>query len=317
MENKLVSVIVPIYNAEKFLGSCLDSLVSQIHSKIEIILVNDGSTDLSLDICNSYASKHKNIKVLNIENSGASAARNAGINTATGDYIGFADADDVLDCDMLEYLVRGAEMHSADIAQCAIYFDTDGDSKTLYSPRHDIVSDGVCGSGTFYKNFSPAVWCKIYKRELISDIRFKPYVIGEDMRFNLECLAASKRTVILKEPKYHYIQRESSICYSNISEKKLFSNREMLLASKEDFKNSKQLCRFVREKLMLNNTDLLSKSIQLKIRADEVLREISHEARKNTVFILFRARIPMREKLKLLLVGFAPRIYKRLIAAKK
>ena len=121
MENKLLSVIVPVYNAEVFLGACLDSLISQTYRPLEIILVNDGSTDSSLDICRTYAERYESVKVVTIKNSGAPAARNEGLKAAAGEYIGFADADDVLERDMLEYLVRGAEEYSADIAQCAIY----------------------------------------------------------------------------------------------------------------------------------------------------------------------------------------------------
>jgi len=317
VENKLLSVIVPVYNAEKFLGLCLDSLISQTYHPIEIILVNDGSTDSSLDICNSYAEKCESVKVVNIENSGAPAARNEGLRAATGEYIGFADADDVLEKDMFEYLIRGIEAYFADIAQCAVFFDTDSESKILFSSKRDLISVGHSASSDFYKSLSPAVWCKIFRKEILKDVFFKPYVIGEDMRFNLDCLAASKRAVILREPKYHYIQRESSICGSPPSEEKLLSNRKMLLSAKEDFKNIKPLHRLVRERLMLNNTDLLSKAIRFEIKADELLSEISREVRKSTAFVLFRARIPMKEKLKLMLIGYFPRTYKRLIAAKK
>lgn len=317
MENKLLSVIVPVYNAEKFLGLCLDSLISQTYHPIEIILVNNGSTDSSLDICNSYAEKCESIRIVNIENSGAPAARNEGLRAAAGEYIGFADADDVLEKDMFEYLIRGIEAYFADIAQCAVFFDTDSESKILFSSKRDLISVGHSASADFYKSLSPAVWCKIFRKEILKDVFFKPYVIGEDMRFNLDCLAASKRAVILREPKYHYIQRESSICGSPPSEEKLLSNRKMLLFAKEDFKNIKPLHRLVRERLMLNNTDLLSKAIRFEIKADELLSEISREVRKNTAFVLFRARIPMKEKLKLMLIGYFPRTYKRLIAAKK
>lgn len=317
MENKLLSVIVPVYNAEGFLGACLDSLISQTYQPLEIILVNDGSTDSSLNICYSYAERYGSVKVVNIKNSGAPAARNEGIKAASGEYIGFADADDVLERDMFEYLVRGAEEYSADIAQCAVYFDTDAESKILYSPHRNVAIRELSENSEFYKNFSPAVWCKIFRKEILDGIIFKPYVIGEDMRFNLDCLAVSKKAVILKEPKYHYIQRESSICGSAPSEEKLLSNRKMLLSAKEDFKNTKPIYRFVRERLMLNNTDLLSKAVRYEIKANELLSEISREVRKNAAFIIFRARIPQKEKLKLMLIGFLPRAYKRLIAKKK
>ena len=317
MAKKMISVIVPIYNAESYLPACLDSLISQTYSPIEIILVNDGSTDSSLDICKSYAEKCGGIKILDLKNSGAPAARNEGLKAAMGDYIGFADADDILEPDAYEYMITEAERYSADIAQCAIYFDTQTESQILYSPKKPEFCDSLVASSSFYKNLSPAVWCKIYRRELIEDISFKPYIIGEDMRFNLDALSASRRAVILTEPKYHYIQRESSICCSAPSEKKLTSNREMLLSAMADFKNSKPIYRLVRERLLLNDTDMISKSIRFEINADKLLCEISREARKNVAFILFRARIPIKEKIKLLLLGFLPRLYRRLIAVKK
>lgn len=116
-----VSVIVPVYNVEKYLARCVDSITSQTYENLDIILVDDGSTDNSGRICGEYAKKDTRIRVIHQKNKGASAARNCGITAASGNYIGFIDSDDWIDKDMYELLVNTAIEHHADIVRCDTY----------------------------------------------------------------------------------------------------------------------------------------------------------------------------------------------------
>ncbi|MBR4316077.1 MAG: glycosyltransferase, partial [Alphaproteobacteria bacterium] len=118
MKNKKISIIVPVYNVQKYLDKCLKSIISQTLTDIEIILVDDGSTDSSGLICDKYAKKDKRIKVVHQKNARQGAARNAGIKLATGDYIGFVDSDDYITSDMFEKLYKKAYIYDADIVMC-------------------------------------------------------------------------------------------------------------------------------------------------------------------------------------------------------
>ena len=117
-EKKLISVMVPVYNVAPYITNCLESLIHQTYTNLEIILVDDGSTDNSLEICQEYAKKDKRIKVIHKENGGLSTARNAGLDVATGDYYSFVDSDDYISTRFYEIMLKIALEHSADIVEC-------------------------------------------------------------------------------------------------------------------------------------------------------------------------------------------------------
>ena len=118
-----ISVIVPVYKVEEYLDRCVKSIVEQTHKNLEIILVDDGSPDNCPAICDSWAEKDRRIKVIHKENGGLCSARNAGMDIATGDFIGFVDSDDVIDCDMYQLLIENAVSSGADISRCGIFID--------------------------------------------------------------------------------------------------------------------------------------------------------------------------------------------------
>lgn len=133
-----ISVIIPVYNSEKFLDACIDSIVKQTYQNFEIILVDDGSTDDSPSLCDQYAAQDKRIKVIHQDNQGVSAARNNGLDLATGDLVSFIDSDDTLDEDMYELLVKLFEENSADITHCG-YKHLVGDEVRLVHDTHEII----------------------------------------------------------------------------------------------------------------------------------------------------------------------------------
>ena len=133
-ETSKISVIVPVYQVETYLPRCLDSILAQTHQHLEIILVDDGSQDHSGDICDAYASQDSRIIVLHQKNKGASAARNAGVALASGDWIGFVDGDDWIAPEMYAYLLEIAEQYRSDLAQCGIFWEELGHTDVLYTP---------------------------------------------------------------------------------------------------------------------------------------------------------------------------------------
>ena len=209
-----VSVIVPVYNVEKYLERCLDSLVSQTLEDIEIICINDGSTDKSLEILYKYAEKDERIIVINQKNQGMSYSRNKGIEVATGKYIGFVDSDDYIDKDYYEKLYSVATSYDADIACTNIIRENERKKKVLLNYDNERVYEDT--KEKLEVSCVPEycfVWNKIYNREKLlqsgckfikglfyEDVLYTPYVIEK-----LGCL------VTVKDVFYHYWKRANSI----------------------------------------------------------------------------------------------------------
>ena len=119
--NKLVSAIIPVYNVEKYICECIESVINQTYKNLQIIIINDGSIDNSKNLCNKYANKDNRIIIVNKKNGGAASAKNIGIDIAEGDYIAFLDGDDYLNLDAIEYMVNLIENYNSDIAHCDFY----------------------------------------------------------------------------------------------------------------------------------------------------------------------------------------------------
>ena len=209
---KKVSVIVPVYNVEKYLDKCLTSLVNQTLKDIEIIVVNDGTKDNSQDIIDRYAKKYKNIIVIKKENGGLSSARNDGIEKATGEYIGFVDSDDYIEYDMYEKMYQKAKTNDYDVVVCDLkYIYDDREVDAFSNINNDLLTKEEVK--TCFLNIYPSVWNKIYKKELIKDnnILFKKGVWFEDVEFTYRLLPYINSIGVVKEKFYNYVQRDGAI----------------------------------------------------------------------------------------------------------
>ena len=317
MENSKISIIVPIYNCKQYLPRCVDSLLGQTYPNLEIILVNDGSEDGVEELLRGYE-KDGRIIVINQENRGVSSARNTGLDRATGEYIGFLDADDFVDSEMYSTLLCAAEERGADIVQCGVVsIDTNGGEKTTSCPPREIIIDKPeKQSGELFRYYGYGCCSKLYKRELIGDIRFDTrFPIGEDLMFNLGTLASARRTVLLPTAMYYYTQREDSATHTAFSGERLLSFRNMLKAAEE---KTPSLIGYIRNCQLNNNTDIISKIILAKAdQHNEIVGEIRKECRKNSLFILFCSALPIGQKMKLLGIGFFFGIYSRSLRQKK
>ena len=216
-----VSIIVPIYNQEKYLKRCLDSLVAQTLSDIEIICVNDGSTDSSVQILDAYQKKDTRIKVINQINSGVSEARNVGLRQATGEYIGFVDPDDFVEPDFYEKLYNSAIENGCDIACASVIRENNKKKKVL------IKYDEQKTANTVKEKFELAhlpehcyIWNKIYNREklLKSGITFRRDMVYEDMIYTPDVVAELGNLVTIPNVWYHYWIHNVSIV-KNASDK--------------------------------------------------------------------------------------------------
>ncbi len=208
-----ISVVVPVYNTSKYLRKCLDSLVNQTFKDIEIICVNDGSTDSSLSILQEYKAKYNSIKIISQKNQGLSSARNTGIEAACGDYIGFVDSDDWVDLDFFAKLYEAILYNDCDIAVASIIREKNFYKKyrvkyftdKIYYDLEERVK--ICGLPK-----SSYVWNKLYKKDVIK--LFKPNVFFEDMFWIPKILQQTKSLVTVSGINYHYRATANSIVKS-------------------------------------------------------------------------------------------------------
>lgn len=294
----LISIIVPVYNVEKYLNKCIDSILNQTYRNIEVILVDDGSPDNCGKICDEYAMKDKRVKVIHIENKGVSNARNVGVENSTGQYIGFVDADDILFKKMYEKLLNEAVKEDADIVQCNYcYLFEDGTTKPMIRKiKTKKVEKEQKITAFFDGDIYPLVATKLFKSSLLNDIRFDINLkIGEDRLFMHECCLKALKIALLEDVYYYYFQRQTSVMHvfsmrqfdddTYVSQLFLnqYKNNEYICAPLEYriifqslnlicelLNEQKELHRFfdVREKLVqYKKTALLSKKIPIKMKA--------------------------------------------------
>jgi len=217
---KLISIIVPAYNVAEYLPRCLDSILGQTYTNLEVILVDDGSTDDTPSICDEYAKKDNRIKVIHRTNGGLSAARNSGLNIATGDYIGFVDSDDYIDLNMYEIMLNNIERFGASIANCG-YHEVGNDTFvrkfsnkiTLLDTSEALEVYALEGEGKYISN---SVWNKLFSKETVKDIRFVEGRTCEDLVYTGEALVNAIGVVYIEAPLYYYIvDRAGSIMNDN------------------------------------------------------------------------------------------------------
>ncbi len=212
MDNKKVSIIVPVYNAEKYVERCLKSLLGQSYENMEIIIVDDGSTDGSKRICDTFALKYDRIKLICICNSGVSAARNRGLDETGGDYFAFVDADDCLEKDAISYLVKLLEETNSDIAGCDFYSFSEETAECL-PPKEKIILQVLSGKEFIEKGIlsgDTRCWAKLYKKETVGNKRFESgLTIGEDMLFLLELVQKGAKVCRSSYKGYGYFVNES------------------------------------------------------------------------------------------------------------
>lgn len=224
----LISIIVPVYNVQNYISNCIDSILGQTHTELELILVNDGSTDHSGEIIVEYAKKDSRIITIHQKNMGVATARNNGMRKAKGDFIGFVDGDDSIESDMYEILYNMLVLYEADMAMCGIKM-VDGNGNiynklidysthkhrakdTLFelSNTIDILKYCLCEREMF-------VWNKMYKRNLLKGIQFPEGKVFEDHFIMYKVLERAKKIIITEEKKYKYLYRTDSISHSKFN----------------------------------------------------------------------------------------------------
>ncbi len=214
MQNKKVSVIVPVYNMEKYLERCVDSILAQTYTNLEVILVDDGSKDSSPVICDKYAERDSRVKVVHKKNGGLSSARNAGLDVASGDYIGFVDSDDFVSSQMYQLLAERLDNSDCEIAN-VMYIRVDDNGNTTPSkvphntdkeiPAQQFIKELMLHTGDV------SVWSKLFKKEIFDNLRFPEEKLNEDLIFMLGAFCKITRVAFVAQVGYFYFTRSDSI----------------------------------------------------------------------------------------------------------
>lgn len=213
---KKISIIVPVYNVEKYVEKCIQSLINQSYKNIEIILVDDGSNDRSNKIIDEYAKVDSRI----LTNKGVSAARNAGLKVATGEYVGFVDPDDYVDYQMYETMLKKIELNMSDLAVCGFSKVTElSDKEEIFEIKDELLSPKKCVEDLFdFRGgyaIKPSVWNKLFRRDKIGDLKFDENIgISEDLKFVVQYILKCNSIVYVKQAFYKNLQRDGSITRS-------------------------------------------------------------------------------------------------------
>ena len=314
MKEDKISIIVPIYNVEKYLPRCIESLINQTYNNTEILLIDDGSKDKSSDICDYYTKKYNNINTFHKKNGGLSDARNYGINRASGKYIAFVDSDDFVDKDYCRILHKNLIENNADMSICNIKRIVDS-TKIHDNNKKEIVN--VYSTKETQKNLlnysnnlneiTTVAWNKLYKKELWNNIRYPKGKINEDEFVIHYLIDNSKKIVYSNLNLYYYYQREGSIMKSTYSKERLavieaFRDRWQFYSKKKEYKDleSKAYCAYM--KMIIKNY-FLSIENNLEKKVIISLRDLYKKDFKEKV------KISIVEKIKLLLFYISPKIF--------
>lgn len=246
MKKQLISIIVPAYNIETFIVRCIQSIQYQTYDNLEIIIVDDGSSDKTGNIIDDIAIKDSRVVVIHKENGGVSSARIAGINFATGDYVGFVDGDDYVEPEMFEHLLKNAEEFEADISHCGYQMVfPDGHIDFYYNTGRKEVFNQLEGTAALVEGsfIEPGLWNKLYRREIVMGFEKSPLWdssirINEDVLMNYILFSRAKKTIYEDIPYYHYILRKGSAATTNTQHYKIKDPIRVMRAIVKDSENT-------------------------------------------------------------------------------
>ncbi len=301
MENK-VSVIIPVYKVEKYLEKCIDSVINQSYSNLEIILVDDGSPDNCGKICDKYAKKDNRIRVIHKTNGGLSDARNNGIKIATGNYIAFIDSDDYVTEDYIEYLLKLIIDNNSDISIVMPYeVDENYIVKKIFKREkiYNYNSNDALKTMLYQKKFETSAWGKLFKKNVVNGIYFPTGKIYEDIGTIYKYILRAKKITFSTMKNYYYLQRKDSIMGRKYKQSDLdyVENAQVLLENMEKIGNL-ELIKAAKSRFLSTNFSIL-----LKLnKTDQVVRKkLLSNIKKYKKVVLFDKNVRLKNKVAILL----------------
>ncbi|WP_081570889.1 glycosyltransferase family 2 protein [Streptococcus pneumoniae] len=309
-----VSVIVPIYNVEKYLKYSIEGILKQSYKNLEIILVNDGSQDNSLAICEEYSKIDNRIKIISVENGGQGKARNIGLQHSTSDWILFLDADDYYDNNAVEYLVELAERYGSDLVVTPLRVVRDhiqgGNASSIKNEKILNLNKDRLIEEMYYGRLLGATPCgKLYKREILEKWPF-PDQLFEDLAIAYKHLMSAKKVAVSNQYYYNYYQRVGSTTKSRYTSKledfyrAIEKNYKYL---EEDFPNNKELSIALKTRMFTGGFQVVNSMIESGMTKE--VKDKSLEYRKDLLMIIFNSRITKNHKIKHILFSINPKLY--------
>ena len=312
MKEELISIIVPIYNVEKYLDKCVRSILSQDYQNIEILLIDDGSTDSSGRIADEFDKNFKNIKVFHKKNGGLSDARNFGIKQSKGKYLGFIDSDDYVETNMFSFLYNNIKKYDADISICGRFINYE-DGREIVQHTYEVLKvmtneEGLIALNSF-KYFDMSSCDKLYKKEIFSNIEFPYGLKCEDYYTMYKLFDKSKVIVYDSKPMYHYYQREGSISRNKIMDTAFIEASKSQI---EYFKiNHPNLLYVAYTSYVFANISHYNKFIKYNIKCDKKLEvNLKNEVKKNLRYVLKNPDISKVKKIQASVFSVSLSLYK-------
>ena len=318
MKDVLISIIVPAYNIELYIARCLDSILAQKYKKIEIIVVDDGSTDRTGKIIDHYASLDSRIIPIHKDNGGVTSARIEGIKKALGEYLGFVDGDDYIEPDMFERLLDNAIKYGCDISHCGYQMIFPNHIEYYYNTGRIVQQDKISGlkellSGSFVE---PGLWNKLYHKKLFQsliDDNIMPLDIriNEDILMNYWLFKAAESAVFEDFCPYHYILRKDSAATSSLNLHKLKDPMRVIKIIQQDSVRIPEVNRIVEERLTRQLISIATLSVRKHGKIVKSFRKkIRNELRKKLTSILLNSYISKSIKLRAVWVCLFPNSYR-------
>lgn len=310
--NDLISIIVPVYNVEKYLKRCIDSCINQTYKNIEIILVDDGSLDECPRICDEYKEKDCRIKVIHKKNGGLSDARNVGIKESKGKYITFVDSDDYIDSDYIEYLYMLLKKYNTNLSICsysAIYDNgriiTQANDKEYVISSHDALEKIL-----YHEEFNVASVAKLYDKKLFKNVGFPVGKIHEDTYTTYKLIDQCDNISVGLKSKYNYMIRRGSILTSKFNINKLLLIDAYQEMGNYVLKKYPDLHDAVIRSIVYANISTLRQMINCKPRLKTKEKEIRNCIIKNKKVVLKNKRVSKRDKVAIILITISPSLFK-------
>lgn len=308
----MVSIIIPVYNAERFLKECVDSVLNQTYTDMELLLIDDGSSDTSGEICDIYAEADHRVRAIHQENAGVCAARNRGIDLSQGDYIIFVDADDVVSPYMVERYMTSLESTGADICVSEYTYHIEDIQQLSIQPVRVYSAKDALHNALTLKIFNLTPWAQIIRKSVLNGLYFSSDIkIAEDILFDIQLFTSVTKIAYLPERHYYYRYSPEWSTTSNNYEEKVktaltaFDEMEKIILNKmPDLLHDLEL------KKCRDSLFYINKMIKLQIPADSpVYQEFCCIIRKDKKLILTDATLSMKTKCAFILFLLCPSAY--------
>lgn len=312
--NELISVIIPVYNVERYLTKCIDSVIKQTYTNLEILLINDGSTDNSPKICEEYKNKDRRIKVIHKQNGGLSDARNVGIENAQGKYITFIDSDDDIEVDYIKYLYNLIEKYNTHMS-IAAYTVVSKDKKINIGQGYEeekVLDEKKCLERLLCEQgLSVSACAKLYEKSLFENIKFPKGKLCEDNGTTYKLIMKCNKIAYGSKSVYNYYKRENSIMTSTFNMKKL-DLIELTDKMCDDIESKYPELKFSTDKKrIVSRFSILRQMLVGKLNEEQktALKEIKKYIKTRKWQILKNPKIDKRDKIALISLMFGDKFF--------